>query len=87
LWCLRETRNEVTGVAPHVFVLGYLLRGPLAILRESWSGERELPTAVNSSVDQYLANLRDRLDYVSNNAMQHAHIQQDRYVAHYNERA
>ena len=87
LWCLRETRNEITGVAPHLFVLGYLPRGPLAILRESWSGERELPAAVNNNVDQYLANLRERLDYVANYAMQHAHIQQDRYVAHYNKRA
>jgi hypothetical protein len=87
LWCLRETRNEVTGVAPHLFVLGYLPLGPLAILRESWSGERELPVAVNSNVEQYLANLRQRLDYVANYAMQHAHVQQDRYVSHYNKRA
>ncbi len=43
MWALREVPNETTGVAPYMLALGHLPRGPLAILRESWCGERPLP--------------------------------------------
>jgi len=36
IWCLRESVNQTTGVAPWTLVMGYLPRGPLAILRDSW---------------------------------------------------
>jgi len=29
MWCLRETINETTGVAPWTLVFGFLPRGPL----------------------------------------------------------
>jgi len=40
MWCLPETPNETTGLAPWVLAMGFLSRGPLAILRESWCGEK-----------------------------------------------
>jgi len=36
--CLRESVNQTTGVAPWTLVMGYVPRGPLAILRDSWRG-------------------------------------------------
>ena len=40
LWALREVPNETSHVAPWILVHGFLPRGPLAILEETWSGER-----------------------------------------------
>lgn len=34
---------ETTGVPPYKLAIGHLPRGPLAILKESWCGERHLP--------------------------------------------
>jgi len=41
--------------------------GPLAILRESWLGERELPADVNDrpTADKYLIDLRAKLEVAS----------------------
>jgi transposase InsO family protein len=35
LWCIREARNEISGISPYLHVFGFLPRGSLAILRES----------------------------------------------------
>jgi transposase InsO family protein len=56
LWCLREARNETSGISPHLHVFGFLPQGPLAILRESWLGERVLPS-LNVSAEKYLEDL------------------------------
>ena len=39
---LREVPNATTGVSPYLLVYGCIPRGPLAILKETWSGEREV---------------------------------------------
>ena len=39
---LREVPNTTTGVSPYLLVYGRVPRGPLAILKETWSGEREV---------------------------------------------
>jgi len=43
MWCLRETINEATAVAPWTLVFGFLPRDPLAILKDSWCGGEDLP--------------------------------------------
>jgi transposase InsO family protein len=43
LWALREVPNETTGVPPWVLAFGHLPRGPLAVLKEAWCGEVDLP--------------------------------------------
>jgi len=43
LWSLREVPSETTGVPPSVMAFGHLPRGPLAVLKETWSGEIDLP--------------------------------------------
>jgi len=58
LWVLRETPNETLGVPPWVMVYGRLPRGPLAILKENWSGQRDLPLNLGKSTVEYLRELR-----------------------------
>ena len=64
-------------ISPHLHVFGFLPRGPLAILRESWLGERVLPS-LNVSAEKYLADLREKLATVSEYALNHSEIQKDR---------
>jgi len=43
MWALREVPSEPTGVPPWLLAMGMLPRGPLAVLRDTWTGERDLP--------------------------------------------
>ena len=43
MWALREVPNETTNVPPALMEFGRVPHGPLAILKETWCGERELP--------------------------------------------
>jgi hypothetical protein len=44
LWRSRESRNQVSGISPQLHVFGFLPRGPFALIRDSWLGERVLPS-------------------------------------------
>jgi len=55
LWALREVPNETTGVPPWVMAFGYLLRGPLAVLKESWVGDADLPLDLGKKCGKLLA--------------------------------
>ena len=44
VWAYREVPNSTTGVAPYMMLYGRLPKGPLTILKDSWAGERELPS-------------------------------------------
>jgi len=72
LWGLRETKNQTTGLPPHLMVFGYLPRGPLSILTESWTGGRDTPIDINVNADKYLSDLRDRLQVASDYADENA---------------
>jgi hypothetical protein len=61
LWALREAPNETTGLPPFTLVYGRLPKGPLAILKETWSGERELPLNLGKSAVEYLEDLREKM--------------------------
>jgi hypothetical protein len=69
-------------------VLGYLLKGPLAILRETWTGEPVYSNQVdlNKSAIQYLTELRERLDKAGQDADQRSKIEQNHNVRAYNRR-
>jgi transposase InsO family protein len=43
LWALREVPNETTSQATNTLVHGRFAKGPLAILKETWAGECEIP--------------------------------------------
>jgi hypothetical protein len=84
---MREVPKSTTGVSPHVLCFGKLPRGPLAILKESWTGEQDLPVTCNTSVENYLAELKQNLVDAGKYADEHAKREQRRYVSHYNLRS
>ena len=87
LWALREVSNASTSVPPWVLAFGFLPRGPLAILQESWYDEQQLPPNLGKTPHAYLMELRDNLDKAHTYASQHAENTQLRYVHRYNLRS
>jgi len=87
LWALREVPNEVTGVPPWLMVFGHLPRGPLAVLKENWTGLRDMPLSLGQTTVEYLSELRQNLEIVSSYATEHSKHEQQRYVSRYNLRA
>jgi len=82
MWALREVPNETTGVAPYLLVYGRMPRGPLAILRETWMGDRELPIGFGKIAEKFLEELKDNLMAAQKYASEHTQKSQDHYV-HY----
>jgi hypothetical protein len=87
LWALREAPNETTGLPPFTFVYGRLPKGPLAILKETWSGERELPLNLGKSAVEYLEDLREKMTKARDLADVQTKHAQSRYVDRYNLRS
>ena len=87
LWSLREVSNESTSVPPWVLAFGFLPRGPLAILQESWCDEQQLPPNLGKTPHAYLMELRDNLDKAQTYASQHVKNAQRKYVHRYNLRS
>ena len=54
LWALRESVNETTGVSPRLLAFGRLPRGPLAVLKDTWTGEENVPLSLGEGVVEYL---------------------------------
>jgi len=84
LWALRESPNETTGVPPWVMVYGKLPRGPLAVLKENWCGQREAPLSLGQTTVEYLQELRKNLEVAETYAASHSQRAQQRYVSRYN---
>ena len=87
LWALRECPSETTGLPPWVIVYGRLPRGPLAVLKENWSGQRDLPLNLGRSTVEYLEDLRKNLEVAETYAKSHSQRAQQRYVSNYNLRS
>ena len=70
---------------PHILVFGTMPRGPLAILRETWLGQRPMPdSGTGGDISVYLENLLDRLQTAQAFTSEHAAAEQERHVKHYN---
>jgi transposase InsO family protein len=87
LWAVREVPNATTGLPPHLLAFGQLRSGPLAILRETWTGERDLPVKLPVGAAGYLTDLREKLVAAGEYAEQHTKAEQSRYVRTYNKTA
>jgi hypothetical protein len=87
LWALRESGNTTTGLPPYTLLYGHLPRGPLHILKESWTGEKPLPTTLQKSEIEYMLELKKHLDTVKTYADSHSEQAQAAYVCEYNKRA
>ena len=87
LWALREVPNETTGIPPWVMTFGHLPHGPLAVLKETWSGETVLPLDLGKNVIEFMRDLQDKLKVAQRYAKSHSDRAQARYALHYNLRS
>jgi len=84
LWALREIPNAATGTSPYMFVYGRNPRGPLTILKMSWTGENDTSASLAQPVADYLLDLRSKLFEAAQFAQSHTDAAQQGYAAHYN---
>jgi len=87
VWALREVPNATTGVSPYLLVYGRVPRGPLTILKEVWSGDRGVSPSLSRPVEEYLQDLRDKMETTAQYATEHTEKAQAGYVSRYNLRA
>ena len=87
VWVLREVPNATTGVSPYLLVYCRKPGGPLAILKETWSGEREFSLSLSQPVEEYLQNLRDKTEVMTLHATDYTKKAQQGYVSRYNLKA
>lgn len=87
MWALREVPNETTGVAPWLLAFGHLPRGPLAVLKETWCGEREFPLDLGKIPVDYLKELHEKLGIAKLYAEAHTKGEQKRSTERYNLRS
>src|SRR6218665_2463977 len=59
VWAIREVPNATTGVAPYMLVYGRLPRGPSAVLKESWTGDINLPSRLGLQPKKYLQKMKE----------------------------
>ncbi|GBN20764.1 Retrovirus-related Pol polyprotein from transposon 297 [Araneus ventricosus] len=87
LFAYREVPHSTTGLSPYQMVYGRLPRGPLALMRDSWTGKRNIPLAVSRSIEKYLKNLRQNLERAHEIATGNAEKNKAEYTRRYNLRA
>jgi len=59
----------------------------LRLIKESWTGEIDLPLGTAKSLNKYLIDLRAKLNEIHEHAEDYATQEQEKYVAYYNRRA
>jgi len=87
MWALREVPSDLTGLPPAFLAMGIIPRGPLAVLRDSWTGEGEIPSDLNQSPTDYLKQLYQSLKIADKYANLHTKKMQQKYVDRFNKRA
>ena len=60
---------------------------PMKILKDTWTGENQLPQTVGKSVSEFLAELQTQIQEIHDYADDHADVEQQRYTDQYNKRA
>ena len=84
VWTLREVPNATTGVSPYMLVYRRLPRGPLAVLKESWTDQRDVSTDLGKPVESYMTDLRARMKKAADWAELHARYGQEVYMHNHN---
>jgi len=87
VWAMREIPNRTTGRSPFTMQYGRVPRGPLITLKETWTGQREMPPGTSKSVEQYMRELNEHLASQSEFAVEHATVEQEHYAKYYNAHA
>ncbi|GFW75334.1 retrovirus-related Pol polyprotein from transposon opus [Trichonephila clavipes] len=62
MFAYREVPHSTTGVSPYQLVYGRLPNGPLKLLKEVWTGGKEIPTGSSKSIEEYLRDLIEKLN-------------------------
>lgn len=87
MWALREVPNETTHLPPALLAFGRIPTGPLAILKETWCGEREFPTGLGKTPIEYLKELQESLHVAKQYADEYSKQAQQAYSDRYSKRA
>ncbi|GFX76899.1 hypothetical protein TNCV_3279341 [Trichonephila clavipes] len=87
LFAYREIPQTLTGVSPYQLVYGRLPSRPMSILKEFWTGEREIPTSGARSVEEYLRQLQKKLQDAHEIASGNSTKNPERMTSHYNLRS
>ena len=82
LWALREVPNSTTGLSPFMLQFGIPPRGMLSILKDTWTGQRKVPTS--KTVEQYMNELTKRITSASQYADEHSKVAQEQYAKYHN---
>lgn len=85
LFAYREVPQESLGFSPFDLIYGRSVRGPLTILKELWSKEIEDPDV--KSTYQYVVDLRQRLETVTEIAHNHLQKSARTYKLQYDRKA
>ena len=85
LFAIREVPQESLGFSPFKLLYGRNVKGPMAILRELWSGEA--PDEQVLSTYQYVIELRDGLEQAYKLAHENLKKVQIKQKAYYDRRA
>ena len=83
LFAYREVPQETTGFSPFELLYGRCVRGPLDVLREDWTGDKE--TAV--PVATHIIEMRERLAKMTELVAKHATMSQERQKQQYDKNA
>src|SRR6218665_3168636 len=86
VWAIREVPNATTGVTPYMLVYGRLPRGPLAVLKERWTGDINLPSRLGLQPKKYLQKMKENLEKAVVYANKHSKVKQLQYTNQYNEK-
>ncbi|GFX77388.1 retrovirus-related Pol polyprotein from transposon 412 [Trichonephila clavipes] len=87
LFAYREIPHTLIGVSPYQLVYGRLPSGPMSIVKEFWTGEREIITSGARSVEEYLRQLQKKLQDAHEIASGNSTKNQERMTSHYNLRS
>ncbi|XP_072039803.1 uncharacterized protein [Amphiura filiformis] len=79
MFAYREVPQASLGFSPFELVFAEPVRGPLDIIRESWTG----PSSNDKTVIQYIVDLRDKLHDMTKQAHEHLEVAQQRQKTWY----
>ena len=86
LWAYRELPNATTGVSPFMMVYGQIGRGPLTILKETWTGDQIAPWEL-ANTSKYMQRLKKQMQLSKDLAEEHSKEAQKSYAHYYNLRS
>ncbi|GFR22675.1 transposon Ty3-I Gag-Pol polyprotein [Trichonephila clavata] len=79
--------HSTTSVSPYQLVYGWLPNDQLKLLKEAWTGDKEIPTCSSKSIEEYLRDLTKVLKQAHNLVRGNSEKAQAEYASRYNFRS